>query len=237
MAVTQLAPLTILIEEPGSIMRFNEKNADCCIVASFNPNRLGVSRSVRWDDQKSPKRDNPELQFTGSDPGTMSIDLFFDTYDTPDRQKDSVRKYTAKLLHLTTVEKHGDKHRPPVCQLKWGQQSVFFQGVLTQLDTQFTLFMDDGTPVRATCKCSFKQWRSNSSDLKKQDLMSSDVAKVWLVRQGQTLAGIAAVEYGDPRAWRVIAEANDMDDPLALSPGRMLVLPAKRVGWARGIEP
>jgi nucleoid-associated protein YgaU len=232
-----MTPLIILVEEPGSQMRFNEKNDDCRIEAMFNPNRLTVSRSAKWEDQKSAKRDNPELQFTGADPSTLTIDLFFDTYDTPDKVKQSVRKYTARLLHLATVEKHGDKHRPPVCQLTWGQQAVFFQGVLTQLETQFTLFMDDGTPVRATNKCTFKQWRSNVADLKKQDLMSSDVAKVWRVKQGQTLAGIAAVEYGDPREWRAIAEANGMDDPLAMVPGRMLVLPARQVAWTRGIEP
>ena len=231
-----MAPLIILVEESGSVMSFNEKNADCCIAATFNPNRLSVSRAVRWDDQKSAKRDNPELQFAGADPSTMSIDLFFDTYDTPNKVKQSVRMYTTKLLHLGTVEKHGTKHRPPVCQLKWGTQAVFFQGVLTQLETTFTLFMEDGTPVRATAKCSFKQWRSNMVDLQKQDLMSSDVAKVWLVKDGQTLASIAAVEYGDPRAWRIIAEANDMDDPLAVDPGRTLILPARQLAWKRGAQ-
>lgn len=232
-----ITPLIILVEEPGSQMRFDEKNEECTIKAAFNPNRLTVSRSAKWDDQQSAKRDNPELQFTGADPSTLTIDLFFDTYDTPKKKKDSVRVSTGKLLHLQTVEKHGTKHRPPVCQLTWGQQAVFFQGVLTQLETQFTLFMEDGTPVRATCKCTFKQWRSNTADLKKQNLMSSDLAKVWQVKQGQTLAGIAAVEYGDPREWRTIAEANGMDDPLAMVPGRMLVLPACQVPWKRGLEP
>lgn len=232
-----LKQLTILFEVPGSQMQFNEKNADCCIVAMFNPNRLTVSRSAKWEDQKAAKRDNPELQFTGADPSTLSIDLFFDTYDTPDLTKQSVRKHTDKLRHLTTVEQHGTKHRPPVCRIQWGQQAVFFQGVLTQLETQFTLFMDDGTPVRATNKCTFKQWRSNVSDLQKQDLLSSDVAKVWVVKQGQTLANIAAVEYGDPREWRTIAEANGMDDPLAMVPGRSLILPAKRVAWKRALQP
>ena len=228
-----MTQLTILVELPGSQMTFDEKNADGVIVAMFNPSRLSVSRSVSWENQKAAKRDTPELQFTGADPSTLSIDLFFDTYDTPEREKESVRKHTAKLLHLATVEKHGDKHRPPVCRLKWGQQSVFFQGVLTQLETQFTLFMEDGTPVRATNKCGFKQWRGNVDDLKKQDLMSADVAKVWVVRQGQTLAGIAAREYGDPRAWRAIAEANGLDDPLALAPGRHLVLPGRPAGAGR----
>lgn len=230
-----LKQLTILAETPGGKLQFSDKDPGSCIVAMFNPNRLTISRTVKWEDQKAAKRDNPELQFTGSDPCTLSIDLLFDTYDSPDVTKQSVRKHTEKLKNLTTVD--GSKHRPPVCRLMWGQQAVFFQGVLSSIETQFTMFMDDGTPVRATNKCTFKQWRSNSSDLKEQDLMSSDVAKVWVVKQGQTLASIAALEYGDPREWRTIAEANGMDDPLAVVPGRSLVLPARQVAWSRTFQP
>lgn len=234
MGMTQM---TIVVEAASSQMQFNDKDEKSCVVAMFNPSRLTVSRSVKWEDQKAAKRDNPELQFTGADPSTLSIDLFFDTYDTDQIEKKSVRIHTDKLRHLTTVEKHGSKHRPPVCRLQWGQQAVFFQGVLTQLETQFTMFMDDGTPVRATNKCTFKQWRSNLSDLQKQDLLSSDVAKVWMVRQGQTLADIAAHEYGDPREWRAVAEANGIDNPMLLAPGRRLILPARRVAWQKAGQP
>jgi len=223
-----LDKLTILVELPGGQLQFDERNADCCIVAMFNPNRLTLSRSAQWQSQQTAKRDNPELQFTGAEPSTLGIELFFDTYDSPTLAKQSVADYTGKLLHLTTVETHGDKHRPPVCQLKWGSCGVFFQGVLQQLEQHYTLFMEDGTPVRATARCTFRQWQTNQTDLRKQNLMSADVAKVWTVRQGQTLAAIAAQEYRDPRHWRAIADANGIDDPLKLAPGTTLVLPALR---------
>lgn len=227
-----LEQLTILVETSAGVPQFGSKTSADTIVAMFNPARLTVSRSVQWQNEQAAKRDNPEMQFTGAEPATLSIDLLFDTYDTPDERKESVKKkYTDKLLHLTTVEQHGEKHRPPVCQLQWGELGMFFQGVLQQLETQFTMFMESGTPVRATSRCTFKQWVSNSRDLGNQNLMSSDVAKSWVVKRGQSLPTIAAVEYGDPRAWRVIAEANGIDDPLALTPGTRLVLPARSIAW------
>jgi nucleoid-associated protein YgaU len=229
----ELAQLTILVENPGSTLGF-DINSDSTIVAMFNPNKLAVSRQVPWPDQQAAKRDNPEVQFTGAIPATLNIDLLFDTYDTPEPEsaKRSVRTlYTDKLMHLTTVETHGASHRPPVCRLQWGKQSIFFQGVLTQLDLQFTMFTAAGVPVRATAHCAFKQWISNSADLRNQNLMSSDVAKVWVVKRGQSLATIAAAEYGDPRAWRIIADANGIDNPLDLAPGTQLVLPAQPVAW------
>lgn len=232
-----LDKLTILVELPGGRLQFDENNADCCIVAMFNPDRLTISRNAQWQSQQAARRDSPELQFTTAEPSTLSVELTFDTYDSPDLVKHSVATSTSKLVHLTTVETHGDKHRPPVCQLKWGSAGVFFQGVLQQLVHQYTLFMEDGTPVRATARCLFRQWRTNQNDLQRQNIMSSDVAKVWVLQQGQTLAAIAAQEYGDVNSWRAIADANGIDDPLALPVGRALVLPALRPASSRRTAP
>lgn len=226
----ELKHLTILVEEsPG---RFGGETAPGTIVAMFNPNRLTLGRTVQWQNQKASKRDSPEMQFTGSDPVTLAIDLLFDTWDTPEpeSEKESVKTaHVDRLLKLTVVD--GNLHRPPVCRLQWGDQGIFFQGVLQQLETTYTMFTAAGIPVRATNRCTFRQWRANSDDLKRQNLMSSDVAKVRTVRRGETLAAIAAAEYDDPRAWRAIAEANGIDDPLAVEPGMRLVLPARRGAW------
>ncbi|MYW16669.1 LysM peptidoglycan-binding domain-containing protein, partial [Streptomyces sp. SID2955] len=45
---------------------------------------------------------------------------------------------------------------------------------------------------------------------------------------GDSLAMLAWREYGDPTAWRTIAEANGIDDPMALVPGTELVVPGMR---------
>lgn len=44
---------------------------------------------------------------------------------------------------------------------------------------------------------------------------------------GDTLQALAWQEYGDPAAWRLIAEANGIDDPMRLALGRELLLPAR----------
>jgi len=231
-----LDKLTILIESPGSTdtnLQFGGKS----IVAMFNPNKLTVSRSVSWPTQGA-KRDTPESHFIGGEPATLSVDLLFDTYDTDQLDKESVKEiYTDKLLQLTTVAGHGDLHRPPVCRLSWGKMAVFFQGVLQQIETQFTMFLANGTPVRATNRCTFKEWTSNMKDSEKQKLMSADLAKLWVVKRGETLAAIAAAEYGNARQWRLIAQANDIDDPLQLVPGTRLLLPAQRLDWNVEVRP
>src|SRR4051794_21419964 len=105
----ELKRLTILVESAGGRMQFVGDS----VVAMFNPNKLTLSRSVQWQNQQAAKRDNPEMQYTGAEPSTLTIDLLFDTYDTPEPEesKKSVKTvHTDQLLHLTTVEKHGEKH-------------------------------------------------------------------------------------------------------------------------------
>jgi nucleoid-associated protein YgaU len=192
------------------------------IEALFNPDELSISGSVGWPSQNAAQRDVPESQFTSGE-RTLSVKLLFDTYDTPDLPKKDVRQeHTSKIVKLALVD--GEKHRPPVCRLRWGG-NYFFQGVLQRLDQRFTLFMEDGTPVRATITCTFKEWRTNKDDMQQQGLQSADIVKVKVVRRGDTLSAIASEEYLDPRMWRPIAVANDIDDPLSLPVGRAVTVP------------
>lgn len=219
--------LTIFVEKKGALYVFDRSRT---IVAQFNPNRLKFSRSVTWKAEHA-KRDIPELQFTSAEPRTLNVDLFFDTYDQPSPTKTSVRKQLKPLLELTTVETHGDKHRPPLCRLSWGSAGVLFECcVLATLEQEYTLFMDDGTPVRATLHCTFKEWRKHEDDEKRKHLESSDVAKTRVIKRGETLSSIAAAEYRDPRLWRPIAVENGIDDPLNIIPGSVLSIPTLRGG-------
>ena len=218
-----LAKLTINVEREGSALKFGDS-----FTALFNPDKLVFSKTANWQKQDAANRDCPELQFTNAEPRTLKLDLLFDTFDPEEpkmKDKDVRKEYTDKIFHLTTVEKHGDKHRPPVCRLSWGTAKVFFQGVLQQLEQTFTLFTEDGTPVRAKLSCTFKEWWTNYDDLNKQNTQSSDIAKMHVVKRGDTLSSIAAEEYLDPRLWRPIAIENGIDDPRVLIPGMLLLLP------------
>ena len=195
------------------------------IVALFNPHEITVQKEVDWDTQPTVGRDVPEGQFTHGQPATLSMDLFFDTYE----DGISVVRRTDEIFHLATVEQHGDIHRPPICRLSWGL-GIFFQGVLTSLTQRFTLFLPTGVPVRATLSCTFRQWRSGRDEESLQRRESADVVKQRVVKQGDTLSSIANEEYRDPGQWRPIADANQLPNPRLLTPGASLVVPALTPG-------
>lgn len=218
-----LKKLKIIVEKSGGAGAQPAFDNTSYIEAQFNPKQLSFNKSANWAKQDAKQRDNPELQFTNSDPCTLTLDLFFDTYDTPDVDKEDVREQTKRVMNLMMVD--GDKHRPPVCRLAWGAVGVFFQCVLTGLDQQFTLFLANGRPVRATLKCTFKEWWTNYDDINRQALQSADVVKARTVKRGDTLSSIAAEAYQNPALWRPIAIENGIDNPRELPPGTVLLIP------------
>ncbi len=188
----------------------------------FNPNQLSFHKSACWRQARRVGSDVSPSQFLHGEPATLKVDLFFDTYaDGKD-----VRQHTQKIYHLTTVQDHGELHRPPLCRLAWGRFDFdHLQWVLTDLDQRFTLFLANGLPARATLSCSFREWRSDEVEGKLAARGSPDLEKSHTVRRGDTLSAIAGGFYGDPAQWRPIAEANSIDDPRRLEIGRTLRIP------------
>lgn len=180
----------------------------------FNPREYQVEKSAQWEPQKNPGSNAPELQFTTGNSMTLSMELFFDTYE----QKADVREYTEKLMGLATVDP--DAHRPPLCLFVWG--SFSFKGVLERVSQRFTMFTTDGIPVRATCSVTFKEAATASVQ---EPTNSPDHTKRRTVKQGETLSLIASQEYDNSSEWRRIADANGIRDPLDVKPGQVLTIP------------
>jgi nucleoid-associated protein YgaU len=182
----------------------------------FNPNEYSINKTNAYAEEKTQGMAAPLLQFNYGDARTLSMKLFFDTYD----RRSDVREYTGKIMKLLEIDR--DFHAPPVCFFNWGQFS--FVGVLWKADQHFTLFLSDGIPVRATMDVTFKEYFEAEKQAGR--LQSATYTKSYVVRSGDTLSGIADQKYNDPAHWRIIAEENHIDDPLAIQPGQLLIIPS-----------
>lgn len=195
----------------------------------FNPTEYTVEDSSKWQDQVR-NRQKPELQYTGGERKKLTMDLFFDTYE----KKEDVRIYTSKLARLLipSVDTSNGK-RPPKVRLSWGPKDpdtnsgIFpFVCVLESLKQQFTLFTDKGMPVRARLSCSFKEFQLTQDELQRNPQRGSFPVQAYTAKAGDTLSGIAGRVWQDPAKWRLIADANDIENPRKLVPGRVLIVPA-----------
>jgi nucleoid-associated protein YgaU len=211
------------IEAETSVGKF-EKTVE----ALFNPNQITINKSSRWSTSAKGETDTGKSHFPHGEPATLTLDLFFDTYE----EGTDVRVHTSKLFFLTTVQEHGKLHRPPLCKIQWGAFNISDEyqctWVLQSLNQRFTLFLADGMPVRATLSCTFQQWRSEKLEEKLLKRESVDVIKRRVVSSADTLSSIAAEEYEDPLLWRPIAERNNIHQPRKLVIGQVLAIPALR---------
>jgi nucleoid-associated protein YgaU len=73
---------------------------------------------------------------------------------------------------------------------------------------------------------SLREYKTLEEQLAELNLQSSDHTRNRTVVEGDTFASIARQEYGDPRTWRRIANANPaIDDPTAPPPGSQVEVP------------
>ncbi len=182
----------------------------------FNPTQYRLEKSNQFSEVAVPGLSAPLLQFGKGGAGVLSMDLFFDTYET----RSDVRTYTDKIVSLLDID--SELHAPPVCIFSWGHLN--FICVLERASHTFDLFLPDGTPVRATVAVSFKEYFDGRNH--DANLQSANFTKRHVVKRGDTLSGISAAYYEDSTLWRHIAEENSIDDPLAIQPGQVLVVPA-----------
>ena len=103
---------------------------------------------------------------------------------------------------------------------------VSFQGVVTSLKEKFSLFDLSGRVTRARVTLSLKSYEAVEVQLREMRRSSPDRTRVRSVREGERLDQLAQEAYGDPRLWRAIAEANDIDRPRFVPPGTTLRLPS-----------
>src|SRR5262245_57783771 len=120
----------------------------------FNPTEMTLDEGSSWKEQPKP-RHKSELQYGGWQLKSISMELFFDTYEA----KTDVRKITGKFakLLIPSFNDGGKGKRPAKVKLVWGPADPYatsgmtnVEWVLEKLSQKFTLFTGDGMPVRAT---------------------------------------------------------------------------------------
>jgi len=190
----------------------------------FNPAEFTVERTNQFTEISIPGRSSSIFQFVKGGSRSLSMEIFFDTYE----KKEDVRIFTDRITGWESVDRrvvgfmdiNPGLHAPPICLFIWG--SFIFPCIIERVSKRFTMFLPDGTPVRATLNVNLKEYTPIGFI---EIRHSSDRTKVWTVKQGDSLWFIAGKEYGDPALWRHIAEANDIDNPRLLRPGIELVIP------------
>ncbi|MFO0750609.1 MAG: LysM peptidoglycan-binding domain-containing protein [Myxococcota bacterium] len=192
----------------------------------LNPSTIHMEKEMKFEEQPTVQT-TTGVRYAHTDPICLSIgELWFDTYDT----RKSVREeYIDELESLADYDP--DTHYPRTIVFHFGvfsartKHQVVYTFFLSKLSVDYTMFLCDGTPVRAKVSVSLKQLMTPRLEQEVRPKQSPDHARIYTVKRGDTLQRISTFAYGSPSEWRRIADSNHLDDPMSLRPGAKLVLP------------
>jgi len=201
----------------------------------FNPEKLTFARvaSTSNNPQGGGGGSTPSI-FRGAAPRTLSGTAHLEGSGVKDRAEQLMSwmdpgggllgKAIGAALGALSGGRINLASKPPVLLFLWGP--FLMECVLTRCSVDFTRFDSSGDPTRATVTFTVKEEPSLLSLLPTNPTSGGLPGRQrHVVSQGENLQAIATRAYGQPAAWRAVAEANGIDDPLRVRPGDTVYLP------------
>jgi hypothetical protein len=194
----------------------------------YNPQTVSLGGGNSWISHSRPGGSVSRLQYGGASNGWLRLDLVFDTTATGT----AVTEHTEKVLKLLEVDESLpgtdpalSNGRPPTVTFHWGNLHSF-TAVMSEVQLAFTYFSSTGKPLRAEAQVSLLQYEPGAAWGPQNPTSGTPKPhRVHRVQPGETLDRISARYYGDSTKWRLLANANALEDPLAVRPGVLLTVP------------
>jgi nucleoid-associated protein YgaU len=199
----------------------------------FNPKEITIQRTSRIKSVASPGNGGSQQAAQKSDPAKITMnEVLLEGMDTKLRC-DTLLTWTspdAGFLGqlMSIVSGQNLKTQPPPLTFRWGPPMVgFMYTVLMQsVSVKYTRFTSAGIPVRAKVNLGFYEIPSLLGTLPQNPTSGGLVGRrAHTVGHGESLQSIATANYGNPGAWRRIAEVNGIQDPAKVRPGDTIYLP------------
>ena len=207
------------------------------VTFDFNPDQLTVTRNVTSNSNPSPsgpKGVTPSI-FRGSQPAFLKLDAYLEGADVKGRAEQlldwcepgggMLGKAAGAAMGALSGGRMNLAAKLPVLIFTWGP--FLMECVLQSVTVVYERFDKSGEPTRGKVSVSVKEEPSLLAMLPTNPTSGGPPGrKRHVVSQGDSLPLIAARTYGHPGLWRAVADANGIDDPFRLTPGRALLLPS-----------
>jgi hypothetical protein len=194
---------------------------------AFNPEGYTVITKAHWGKSPQPASPAPP-QFEGIEPPSLDVKILMDAFAVPPIPPAATIEQLKLLLLPTALSKATGKATAPTVMFGWGSNIILDMAVVTKVSIAYERFLL-GVPVRATATVTL-DGVPLPDPLGYTNPTSGGLAtrRTRTVVEGDTLASIAYQEYKDPNTWRALAEANNIDDPMRVKPGSILIVPERR---------
>ena len=188
----------------------------------LNPEKLQWGRSVVYNEETS-LAGTPSGKYNKTNTEKLSFELVIDCTGIVDSQRVDLPTEINNLCKVV-YDYNGDIHRPNFVIVNWGS-GLAFKCILTELDTSYTFFKPDGTPLRAKVSLSFNSYLSLSEIARKENKKSPDMTHLVTLTDGDSLPQISELIYRTPDYYIQLAQFNRLNKFRKLKSGTQLTVP------------
>lgn len=193
--------------------------------ALLNPESYSQKYQVKYAEEQSSGTSGMQLKFDKIEPQTMEFEFLFDqtgALSGTDPSKNGVEDDIEAFKSLT-LGYDGNIHRTRYLKLVWG--TLLFKCCIENLDVTYKLFKPDGTPLRATVKASFKEFKEDERRVAEENANSPDLTHVRMVHAGDQLPIMVHKIYGEKKYYPQVARFNNLTSFRNLEEGQNIILP------------
>ena len=186
----------------------------------FNPENYGVNYEFSYNAEQAIGESAVQQIFNSIKPKKYNFEFMIDGTGATGEKRDVVEDI-AKFNEVAGFR--GALHRPGVLLLIWG--TFYAVTVLEKADIKYTLFDNNGVPLRATISCTFSEFVPKLLQVLRQALQSPDLTTQRTVGGDEPLPLICYKVYDDSRHYLETARANQLTNFRKLQSGIKLNFP------------
>lgn len=189
----------------------------------LNPESIKWNKRIEYNKQQPPDSSSAAQKYQRTPSDSFDFDIVIDCTGIVDSKRVNLSDEIAALERIVFAY-NGKIHRPNFVKIQWGK-NLIFKGVLVSMNTTYTLFRPDGSPIRAKLSLSFEQYISPSTINKTDNRQSPDVTHLVKVIEGQSLPMICYRAWNDPFKYIDVAAYNKLNKFRQLKGQQNLILP------------
>jgi hypothetical protein len=212
------------------------------VQVQFNPESLKVSYAnqvTQPDNGNQPRKKNARdqkstsaIQFVGKGTTKLSVTLWFDvTGELPEAKHNEtdVRQLTKDVAFFITPKPADDdpkKFIPPGVRFLWG--SFKFDGIMESMEESLEYFSAEGKPLRASVTINLTQqeiqfaFNQEFQDRPGSNNRPAAGTRPLAAAPANSNLPSMADQRGMGDNWQAIAQANGIENPRQLSPGKLI---------------
>ncbi|MFH5833421.1 LysM peptidoglycan-binding domain-containing protein [Halalkalibaculum sp. DA3122] len=189
---------------------------------TYNPQEYSVKYEIESDSSQGIGTTGTAHTFKKIRPQDLTLDFTLDGTGVTTGEKVDVPDKIREFLTVT-YEFKGDEHRPRYLMVLWG--TLIFKCILKSSSVKYTMFSNDGKPLRAKINATFNGFIEDNLRAAKEDKSSPDLTHHRVVNDGDSLPLMCYRIYGDSRYYLKVAEKNNLQNFRKLESGTILSFP------------